>query len=71
MGMIYGQRLTTANQASLILSLEAVFGTLFSVLIGDEKLTTMLIIGFAIVFVAMLINELKWNPFKNLLNKPN
>ena len=68
MAMIYGQKYTTPNQVSLILSLEAVFGTLFSVIIGDEKLTVMLVIGFAIVFIAMIINELKLDPFKNLIS---
>lgn len=59
MFQMLGQRFTTANQASLILSLEAVFGTFFSVVLGDEKLTLMMIIGFSIVFISILINELK------------
>ena len=69
MAQFYGQKFTTPNQASLILSLEAVFGTLFSVIIGDEKLTAGLIIGFVIIFVAMLINELKLDPLKLLGGK--
>lgn len=69
MAQIYGQKFTTPNQASLILSLEAVFGTLFSVILGDEKLTAGLIIGFVIIFVAMLINELKLDPLKLLGGK--
>ncbi len=68
MAQIYGQKFTTPNQASLILSLEAVFGTLFSVIVGDEKLSLGLIIGFVIIFIAMLINELKLDPVK-LFNK--
>jgi drug/metabolite transporter (DMT)-like permease len=67
--MIIGQKLTTANQASVILSLESVFGALFSVLLGKENLTVWLIIGFVIIFIAIYINELKQNPFKNLLKK--
>lgn len=67
--MIIGQKLTTANQASVILSLESVFGALFSVILGKESLTVWLFIGFAIIFVAIYVNELKQNPFKNLLNK--
>ena len=69
MAQIYGQKFTTPNQASLILSLEAVFGTLFSVVLGDEKLTVGLIIGFAIIFIAMIINELKLDPLKLFNNK--
>lgn len=69
MGQIYGQKFTTANQASLILSLEAVFGTLFSVILGSEELTVGLIIGFAIIFIAMIINELRLDPLKLFNNK--
>ena len=66
--MLYGQQFTTANQASLILSLESVFGVLFSVIFGSEKLTIGLIIGFVVIFIAMSINEFKLDPLK-LLNK--
>ncbi len=67
--MIIGQKLTTANQASIILSLESVFATLFSVILGKENLTAWLIIGFVIIFIAIYVTELKENPFRNLLNK--
>ena len=67
--LIYGQKHTTVNQSSIILSLEAVFGALFSVVLGNEKLTAGLIIGFVIIFVAMIINELKLDPLKLFNNK--
>ncbi len=67
--MIIGQKLTTANQASIILSLESVFGALFSVIFGEEDLTVWLFVGFFIIFIAIYINELNKNPFKGLLNK--
>ena len=70
LAMMFGQKLTTANQASLILSMEAVFGALFSVILGDEILKIGLIIGFVIILCAMLINELKFDPIK-LLNPKN
>ena len=54
-----GQKFTTTSQSALILSLESVFGMFFSVLFGAEKLSIMLGIGFAVVFVAVLINELE------------
>lgn len=54
-----GQKLTTASQSAVILSLEGVFGTLFSVLMGAEKLTAAMGAGFAIIFIATLISELK------------
>ena len=67
--MIFGQQFTTANQASLILSLESVFGALFSVIFGNEKLGIGLIIGFIVIFFAMIVNEFKLDPLKLLNNK--
>lgn len=58
---IVGQKFTTPNQSAIILSLEAVFGVLFSVLFANEKLTTMIIFGFAIIFIAILSSEIKIN----------
>ena len=57
---IIGQKRTSSNSASLILSLESVFGTLFSVIFYNEKLTLQLIIGFAIIFIAILTGEIDW-----------
>lgn len=54
-----GQKLTTANQSAVLLSLEGVFGTLFSVIMGEEKLTALMVCGFVAIFVATLISELK------------
>ncbi len=44
-------------QASLFLSLESVFGVLFSVLIYGEVLTPQLLLGFTLIFAAILVNE--------------
>ncbi len=44
-------------QASLFLSLESVFGVLFSVLLYGEVLTPQLLLGFALIFAAILVNE--------------
>ena len=44
-------------QASLILCLESVFGVLFSVLLYGEVLTLRLLIGFGLIFVAILMSE--------------
>lgn len=45
-------------QVSLFLSLEAVFGVVFSVLLYGESLTLKLVGGFVLIFVAILISEL-------------
>ncbi len=44
-------------QASLFLSLESVFGVLFSVLLYGEVLTLQLLLGFTLIFAAILVNE--------------
>lgn len=44
-------------QASLLLSLESVFGVVASVLLYGESLTVRLVAGFAIIFAAIVINE--------------
>lgn len=52
-----GQRRTSENEASLILALEAVFGTVFSVIFYKELMTARLYIGFIIIFLALVISE--------------
>lgn len=44
-------------QASLFLSLESVFGVLFSVLLYGEQITLRLLLGFALIFGAIVISE--------------
>ncbi len=45
-------------QASLLLSLESVFGVVFSVLLTGEQITVRLLLGFALIFVAISVSEL-------------
>lgn len=54
-----GQKYVEPSSASLILSLEAVFGVLFSVLAGAEDLTPRIVIGFILIFIAVIISETK------------
>ncbi|WP_241963544.1 DMT family transporter [Gordonibacter sp. 28C] len=44
-------------QASLFLSLESVFGVLFSVLLYGEEIGLRLVGGFALIFVAIVVSE--------------
>jgi drug/metabolite transporter (DMT)-like permease len=52
-----GLRLSTPSAASLILSLESVFGVLFSALFYGERMTFRLVLGFSVIFAAVLISE--------------
>lgn len=54
-----GQNTVSECQASLILSLESVFGVLFSVLFYGEILTLKVVLGFVMIFIAIVISETK------------
>lgn len=52
------QKYDSPSSVSVILSLEAVFGVIFSVALGAEKLTLKIVTGFIFVFTAVLTSEL-------------
>ena len=54
-----GQKYTKPAPAAIILSLESVFGVLFSVIFYHENLTLKLVIGFTLIFIAVVISETK------------
>lgn len=54
-----GQKYTSPQTASIILTLESVFGTLFSVVFYHERLSLKTVSGFALIFAAILISETK------------
>ena len=55
----FAQRRVNPNKTAVILSTEALFGTLFSVLMRNEILTNIMLIGFLVLFSSILIIELK------------
>jgi drug/metabolite transporter (DMT)-like permease len=54
-----GQKYTKPAPAAIILSLESVFGVLFSVIFYHEKITLQLLIGFVLIFLSVIISETK------------
>ena len=54
-----GQKYSEASSASIILSLEAVFGVLVSILCGTENLTFSMALGFVLIFISVIISETK------------
>lgn len=54
-----GQKYATASSAALILATESIFGILIPVFLGIETLTRNKIIGFVLIFIAILISETK------------
>lgn len=55
----FGQKYTTATRAAIILSMESVFGTIFSVIFTGEILTPKMLLGCALMLLAVLITETK------------
>ncbi len=54
-----GQKYTNPAPAAIILSLEAVFGVLFSVIFYGEEVDIKLLFGFLLIFLAVIISETK------------
>lgn len=54
-----GQKHTPPQTASIILTLESVFGTLLSVIFYHEQLSLKTVAGFVLIFIAVLISETK------------
>ncbi len=54
-----GQAHTAPATAAVLLSLEAPFGVLFSVLFGTERPTLAMYCGFGLIFLAILVSETK------------
>jgi EamA-like transporter family. len=54
-----GQKYTDANSAAIILGTESLFCVLFGVIFYGEKITTMLAIGFVLIFAAIIVSETK------------
>ncbi|WP_455543391.1 DMT family transporter [Intestinibacter sp.] len=54
-----GLKYTSTSSGSIILSLESVFGIIFSILIYHEVINIRLGIGFLLIFIAVIISETK------------
>ncbi len=68
-----GQKYTHPAPAAIIMSLESVFGALFSVIFYHEVISTRLFIGFGFIFIAVIISETKLSflfKAKNKLEMP-
>ncbi len=53
----YGLKYAEPAIGGMLLSLESVFGVLFSVIIYHEKVTLRMLIGFAVIFIAILLSQ--------------
>ena len=55
----FGQKYSPPSQTAVIMTLESVFGAAISVMFFNEKLTLKIFLGFAAMFIAVLISETK------------
>ncbi|MGM8213193.1 DMT family transporter [Virgibacillus sp. W0430] len=63
------QKFVSETKAGIILSTEALWGTIFSILIIGEIITLKMALGSAIILLAIIISETKINPFKIKLER--
>ncbi|WP_202711090.1 DMT family transporter [Sporosalibacterium faouarense] len=54
------QKHTTSTHAAIMLSLESVFGSILSVILLKEVFSINMVIGCAIIFIAIITAETKW-----------
>ena len=62
----YGLKYAEASIGGMILSLESVFGVLFSIVIYHETITLRMLIGFAMIFIAILLSQLELKEKRDL-----
>lgn len=56
-----GQKYTAPATAAVLLSLEAPFGVLVSILMGEESLNAIMLTGFVLIFLAVICSETKFS----------
>ncbi len=64
----YGQKYTEPATAAILLSLESVFGVIFSIIFYQENVTIRIFSGFCLIFVALIISETKLSWLKPQAN---
>lgn len=55
----YGLKYAEPAIGGMLLSLESVFGVIFSVIVYHERITPRMLAGFAVIFIAILLSQ--WN----------
>ena len=63
----YGLKYAEPSIGGMILSLESVFGVIFSIIIYHEKITLRMLIGFITVFIAVILSQ--WQSDKSIESK--
>lgn len=56
-----GQKYTPPATAAILLSLEAPFGVIFSIIFANERPTLAMFLGFVLIFIAVICSETKFS----------
>ncbi|MCI5754190.1 MAG: DMT family transporter [Clostridiales bacterium] len=67
---VTGQKHTPPGAAAVLLTLEAVFGTAFSILVYGERPSVRMCVGFALIFVSVLVSETKLRFLRRRRDEP-
>lgn len=67
----FGQKYTNPSTAAIIMTLEAVFGVLFSMLFYSERVTAKLAVGFAVIFAAIALSQKSPPELENTMEVPD
>jgi len=67
----WGMKYTPSSTAAMLMTLEAVFGAFFSVILYGEKITLKLFLGFALIFAAVVMNEVIADKINRLFIRKN
>ncbi len=62
-----GLKYTSPAAASIILSLESVFGVIFSIILYNEEVTPRLLSGFILIFISIIVSEIR--PIRKIMMK--
>lgn len=65
-----GQKYLSSSSAAIILSLESVFGVMFSIIFAQEALNLQVGCGFALIFIAVIISETKLDFLRKKKTRP-
>lgn len=64
------QKRTTPGKTAIILSMESLFGTVFSVILGIDPLTAKIVIGGVVILTAVILTEVDFGPKKKFKKCP-
>ncbi|MDO4288381.1 MAG: DMT family transporter [Eubacterium sp.] len=58
------QKYTSSTHAAILMSLESVFGSLFSIILLGDRFTAVMLVGCIVIFLGVITAETKWSFLK-------